>query len=297
MAATYPIIEIESESRGAIEQLGSKPKFWFRRDGHDWLFKEARESTGEDWAEKVASTIAERLGVRSHYAELAVCNGRRGCAVKSFVVPHISALVHGNEVLELTVPGYDMTVEYGQSDHTIDNIVGAIERLFPMGKERHVAATRMVGYLVLDALIGNTDRHHQNWGVLLTEVGPSGSFARIEMAPTYDHASSLGRELSDARRNMILREQSVRRYVERARGGIFASPEAKRGMSPLDVARRLALDYPELFFHWQRRLKQLPVRFWDEILACVPDGRMTDSSKLFASALLAENRSIIEELS
>ena len=45
------------------------------------------------------------------------------------------------------------------------------------------------GYLVLDAVIGNTDRHHENWGLLLrrTETGWKG-----QVAPSFDHASSLG---------------------------------------------------------------------------------------------------------
>ena len=50
-----------------------------------------------------------------------------------------------------------------------------------------------VGYLVLDALIGNTDRHEENWAVIVSESGRY-------LAPTFDHASSLGFLLSDPQR-------------------------------------------------------------------------------------------------
>jgi hypothetical protein len=47
------------------EQLGSRPKFWYRvaGDNQPWLFKYTREHTGEDWSEKIASEVAKLLGV------------------------------------------------------------------------------------------------------------------------------------------------------------------------------------------------------------------------------------------
>ena len=65
----YPILQILADWREDTEQLGSKSKFWFRRDNSDefWLFKEARYSNGivvgEDWAEKIAAEIAVLLGI------------------------------------------------------------------------------------------------------------------------------------------------------------------------------------------------------------------------------------------
>ncbi|MEG3898961.1 MULTISPECIES: hypothetical protein [unclassified Microcoleus] len=48
---------------------------------------------------------------------------------------------------------------------------------------------------MLDAWIGNTDRHHENWGFV--EVRASKTPQVIaHLAPTYDYASSLGREHS-----------------------------------------------------------------------------------------------------
>lgn len=55
MAPPYPVIHIRADSPELTEQLGSKPKFWFRMAGDDqpWLFKYTRENTGEHWAEKL----------------------------------------------------------------------------------------------------------------------------------------------------------------------------------------------------------------------------------------------------
>jgi serine/threonine protein kinase HipA of HipAB toxin-antitoxin module len=42
-----------------------------------------------------------------------------------------------------------------------------------------------LGYLMLDAWIANLDRHHENWGLVLTKDITG------HLAPSYDHASSL----------------------------------------------------------------------------------------------------------
>ncbi len=72
---------------------------------------------------------------------------------------------------------------------------------------------QLASYLVLDALIGNTDRHHENWGFLgqvLVNIDEVSEAARLvkqggyDIAPSFDHASSLGRELPDEKRIDIL---------------------------------------------------------------------------------------------
>lgn len=65
MMKPYPILILDFDSPDVIEQLGSKPKFWFRKQDDDqpWLFKYTRVNTGEDWSEKIASEIAHLLEI------------------------------------------------------------------------------------------------------------------------------------------------------------------------------------------------------------------------------------------
>lgn len=140
MPDLFPIIEALPEMRGDVEQMGSKPKFWFKHDQSNWLFKESRENTGEDWAEKIASEIAVLMGLPTHHAELAIWQGMRGCAVKSFLNPKKEVLIHGNELLGGFLDNYDKEKVRGQSDHTFENIVGVIEKLFAEGRPRRNGA-------------------------------------------------------------------------------------------------------------------------------------------------------------
>ncbi|MDG4594665.1 MAG: HipA domain-containing protein [Candidatus Contendobacter sp.] len=201
MSKTYPILVVPPDSLLADEALGSKPKFWFRRDGQRWLFKEARENTGEDWAEKVAAEIAHRLAISAADVELAECKGRRGCASRSFVATRRGEeLIHGNEILAGQVLGYDPNKRFRQNDHTLENIHKAIGKMFPSLEAHFVILRQLASYLMLDALIGNTDRHHENWGLLLhfekqQEEKQEELVISLRVAPSFDHASSLGREL------------------------------------------------------------------------------------------------------
>ena len=53
--AMYRIKKVPTDAPIALEQLGTKPKFWYYDDEFgECLFKECRSRTGDDWAEKIA---------------------------------------------------------------------------------------------------------------------------------------------------------------------------------------------------------------------------------------------------
>lgn len=59
--------------------MGSKEKFWLRlRGGQRLLVKFAREGTGEHWAEKVGTEVAQLLGIPTPQVELGI-SGARPC--------------------------------------------------------------------------------------------------------------------------------------------------------------------------------------------------------------------------
>ncbi len=55
------IVTVPENTPNATEQLGTKRKFWFQgEDSVNYLFKEARPNTGEDWSEKIAPSSLPR---------------------------------------------------------------------------------------------------------------------------------------------------------------------------------------------------------------------------------------------
>lgn len=279
----FPVLEVQPEEVISDEAMGSKTKFWFRKDQRRWLFKEARGGTGEDWAEKIAAEVARHLGLSAATVELAVYEGRLGCASLTFADRERGdVLTHGNEILAGMVLGYDRQKKFHQSDHTFDNVVAAIRKMFPVDEACRVNLTSLAGYLVLDALIGNTDRHHENWALLrkVPELVP-------QVAPTFDHASSLGRELNDARRLLLLQNGRVGDYVLRGRGAIYLRKEDLHGENPLRLVEYGAGQLAEYFMPTLRRLTQVGSPQLKEIVDSVPQARMSTPSKEFALAYMA----------
>jgi hypothetical protein len=291
-------LQVQPEERLDVEQLGSKPKFWFERDKTRWLFKEARENTGEDWAEKIASEIAAVLGVAAATVELAVFNGKLGCASRSFVNRDLGQhLIHGNELLAGTVIGYDRNKRMHQTDHTLDNIYRTIKTIFPNEKLHTEVLKKLASYLILDALIGNTDRHHENWGLLLSpEMRENSVKLTIDAAPTFDHASSLGRELRDERRINILQNKRVGEYVRAGKGGIYVDNKALHGANPLRIAEFGVRQYPQFFKPVLNSIAGLSEDQLCTIIDRVPAHRMSDQAREFARSMLSYSLSELQRL-
>ena len=196
------------------EALGTKPKRWLMdpRTGNRWLMKDCtynRRSDGtmyrkgDDWSERIANGVAGRLGLPAARTELAVDgvgDGRRfGVISKSVLaLPEDETgkeeLVDGNQLLSHPTTGRDRT---GYSISAVREALDGVRT--PSGVEGHLNAWEVfVGYLVLDAVVGNTDRHQENWAVI-------DSAGRRCLAPTFDHASCLGFLLDDEMRSSQLR--------------------------------------------------------------------------------------------
>ena len=188
----YGGVEVTKWRAGdAVEPIGTKQNCWLREEGGaSWLFKEARSEparpSGQDWAEKAVAEFAKLLGVPAATVELAHRSGKRGVISRNFVRGG-DELTHGNELLSGKDPDYPQDQ---QTNDTPGYHVGAIrDVLRPYvgrssdGLTSSSAFDGFVGYLVLDAWVNNTDRHHRNWGVIrgLTKM----------LAPSFDHASSL----------------------------------------------------------------------------------------------------------
>lgn len=276
--------------------MGSKPKFWFRYQEEMWLFKQARPATGEHWAEKVASEIAVLLKLPTHEVKIACFEGKIGCAVRSFLNKG-EVLVHGNELLAGAIQGYDKEKQRGQADHHFRNIVDAVERCFTNDSVREIMSLRLVGYFVLDALVGNTDRHHENWGVVLKPVLTPQLILQAKLAATFDHGSSLGRELREDRaRQLAADPQAMRRYIHKATGGIFDNAQARKGLSPVALVGLIAANYPQLVTPWKKRISALPTDFARPLLAGISPSCMSQTHREFVLAFLAESRTIISSL-
>lgn len=306
MPSYFPIIEVPHDAALGPEQMGTKQKFWFRHQQlGECLFKRARPATGEDWSEKLACELAEVLGVPHARYELAQQDGHPGVVSPTFV-PQEYDLIHGNELLGRVDPSYPTHVGENRylrvPEHTLAKVLATLGELslaLPLGwaapAEISSAIDVFVGFLALDAWIGNTDRHHENWAALTESRPRPGTTRALHLAPSYDHASCLGRELSDDQRarRLVSRDTrfTVEVYASKARSGLYARGEDARPLSPLDAFRLAAEQRSIAGRYWLGRLGALDERAIDEVLSRFPPSRMSEPARNFVVRLLKFNAS------
>ena len=323
----YPTVHVPRDASEKTEYVGTKEKFWFSRyppglprtpeNEERWLFKVVRVREkgplsgtypdGDDWAERVVADVAGLLGLPHADYELAVHDAESGLR-PGIVTPQLRGpgrLVEGNELIvrharveeypEVTEPGFTTVPGY-----TVALVIDVLSALgvepWPtpdLPPEVKDGADLLVGYLLLDALVWNTDRHDQNWAVFERH-------GRVPLlAPTYDHASSLGRELPDTKREARLQATTaphdLASYLAKPTSR-FHDPSGRR-LHPLGAFEHAARLRPAAAAAWLRRLSRVPTPAVARLLARVPDTRITTAGREFAARLVDSNRAALARLS
>lgn len=295
MSKEYPIIDVKSEWISRPEEMGSKEKFWHHLEddaGSQWLFKHPQKNTGQHWTEKVAAEIALILDIDHAIVELATHGMDRGSTTRSFISEGVS-LHHGNQLLEAAIGDYDKSARYHQANHTLSNIWRVLDGIFVDEEAKFRRKVQFSSYLVLDALIGNTDRHHENWGILLCREEDQW---KGRLAPSFDHASSLGRELLDEKRRRILADDRVPNYSERGRGAIYWQESDARGLSPLNLVRRGSEAYADVFRPSLTRLLEVKEEQLAAVVDPIPSSWISEPSSSFAVELMCYNLNQLQKL-
>jgi hypothetical protein len=289
----YTIFTVLKDASSQLEQLGTKSKFWYRDSDNNVLFKEGRPETGENWAEKVCCEICVLLGLPHAHYDFAVWRNHEGVITPS-IVPEGARLILGNELLARINKDYDADQRYRARQHTVGRVIAATVFpgiQMPFGWERppeiEAAADLMVGYLMLDALVSNQDRHHENWGLILSPEH------RLHIAPTFDHASSLGRNETDERRTERLTTRdagmSVGAFVQRARTPLYKAATSTRPLTTLEAYTEAAKLRPKAAEYWTSQLGRLDSSMYQGILDKVPDNLISVVARKFALKMIEEN--------
>jgi len=297
----YRIHQIDANLSEDLEQLGTKPKFWFTHERRRTLFKADNRETGEDWAEVIAAGICDLLGLPHVPYELAHDSQNN---LPGVVCPNIAAkpltLLLGNQLMVESDPDYPAGDEktYGVRQHTVSVVAKVLKTLDPppangSWQPEGVCSSAVdvfIGYVMLDTLIANQDRHHQNWGALREGK-------RSWLAPTFDHGAGLARNEPDVKRRRRLdagdRQRQMEAFAKRAKSGFYSSIEDSRTLRSHDCfAKWRNIDEAAADF-WLERLSRLQVEQFSDLIDRVPETRMTPSAKEFTLELLLTNQRLL----
>lgn len=300
MTNYYDIYNIPDNAPELPEQQGTKTKYWIHDEYRHLLFKIGRENTGENWSEKVASELCSLLGLPHANYDFAVWMGEKGVITEN-IVPSGGRLVMGNELLSEVHTTYPKDNRYGVQDHTSGRISTLLnDKRIALPKDwvspSHAinnALDVFLGYLLLDTWIANQDRHHENWGVIRCNK-------LIYLAPTYDHAASMGQNESDTKREELLttkdKGRHISHYVTKARSAIYATKSDIKPLLTIEAFQRLANKRPEAAQFWLKQLGDICPQACQTIFLKIPKTEISEVAIKFAMELLALNKQRLLEV-
>jgi hypothetical protein len=292
----FSITHIPDYKYEALEQLGTKSKFWFTDDkiGLKRLFKIGRDNTGENWVEVISAELCELLNIPHAEYEFATWSEKEGTISTNFV-PETYRLIHGNELLakvheKLSFNEYPVEAKYKVREYQLKLIILLMKNksiLMPLNYKNDNLDTAFdvfISYIMFDCLISNSDRHHENWGWIIYEN-------KIYLSPTYDHASGLGCRESDLKKQERLTSNDTRfqvqGFVKKAKTPFY---NRTKNLKTIDAFKLCAEANRDAAIYWLEQLEQLNLVTVKEIFKKIPTHLISDVSIDFAMAILEENK-------
>lgn len=204
--------------------------------------KEVIDYKFEFWSEILAFEIGTALGFKVLKYDLAIDNENIGCICESMIDSEKEELIEGVKYLQAYDNSFDPSNKIFRKEYSFQRIETTLLTL-----KIEKLLERIIEMLVFDSVIGNGDRHQENWAIvsqftpvsrtfysiegfvkrinealpnsiqkilsrfrLVPELHIAASIAtKIEFAPLYDNGSSLGRELDEARVERLLSDSDM----------------------------------------------------------------------------------------
>lgn len=205
--------------------------------GHRYLFKTAKDwKVGQLWSEFLAFQLSAPTSLRVPRCFVAVDEktGETGALVEFFYgypgdVPGLR-FTHGSDITQSVI-----TDRKRGRPHSVQYNVRLCRRYRVNDSESWWGQV-----LAFDALIGNTDRHPDNWG-LLVRLGASPRYA---MAPAFDNGTSLGYEIPEDRLPGAKDQNWFDRYVARGKHHAGWSLRPNESFPHFEMCKKFLEAYP-----------------------------------------------------
>lgn len=205
--------------------------------------KPGRDYTPENWSEVIAYELGNYFGFDVLEYNLAAYRGKVGCISKNMVRSSANELlVEGHSILSRYDDSYDPGDKNTYNMYTFDFVKNSI---VAYGMKNYVAD--FIKILVFDAIIGNSDRHQSNWGIIqasvkkeerknrLTRFIPFVQDVKMKVeteyrpAPIYDSGCCLGREHDEGKLlQMLESDEAIDKYVRKGTAELRIARDKKK---------------------------------------------------------------------
>ncbi|MBE0508678.1 MAG: hypothetical protein IBX50_18500 [Marinospirillum sp.] len=250
----YEVFPVGAREK-SLRVCPDNPPFDFCLPGHRYLFKESIKSAKHQdqprypdqyWAELIAFRIGKMMGLRLPPVFVAIDSTRNepGTLNEWFMGYSNKGderFLSGGDYMQRRIPSYDR--EKGKQ-HNLTTII-ELSRVLQRARWLNQDWLHYWGLcLCFDALIGNTDRHQENWGLIWEE---SELKARVRFTPYFDNGTSLGHELlPEKMQRMIHDHNELNAYLRRGRHQMRWTANDQQRLPLIGGITRYCNQYPEI---------------------------------------------------
>lgn len=267
---------------GASEGSGRSDKDWLinNETKEIGLFKYTKsDKTTEHVSEKLASNLAGLLGIECAKIEIGKYNSRIG-SMSYLINTKTEILIEGIYLINKKYPNYDSLTMY---DNVIEEYY-SLEMILESLDEYNLR-NDFLKILILDFLIGNTDRHQNNWAVL--ECGNS-----IRICPIYDNGSSLCCYFKEENLDFYLGNDKVRFNSivnSKSKSRIRINKKLKKEPTHFEMLEYIKLNYGECVIDLIRIINEnITEVALDEIMSSYTEDSISVKRKLLIKKFLLE---------
>lgn len=187
---------------------------------HRYQFKQSRRAYPDQfWAEIVAYRLGLLTGVPVPPAYPAWDSRNDVCGALiewfyGYVERPSEGFLSGGLFMKAAIRDYDMKRGQQHNFATIEILCNTLARRQTNPISMHESWPQdWARILTFDALIGNTDRHHENWGLIIDRARTGQTNTRL--APAFDNGTSLGHERFEQAFRNFESATDLERYVAR----------------------------------------------------------------------------------
>lgn len=246
-------IESKNYNEGAREKsliiCPAACKFEFCITNNWYLFKETmkkikdpKEARYSDqyWAEIVAFYIGRLMNVSVPRTFVAINSetGEPGALIEWFGYDCTS--VAGGAYMQQMIPEYDR--EKGKQ-HNMLSVIKLCKTLVNSGKLKAGWEIYWACCLCFDALIGNTDRHQENWKILWKKN--NNEDLEGQFSPVFDNGTSLGHEIFPAKFHLVNDKTWLKRYINRGTHHMRWDKDDKVKLHFFEGVEKFCTKYPK----------------------------------------------------
>ncbi len=215
----------------ALNPTGSRDKLWLADVDVTgfFLFKESKlRYPWEFWTEIIAFEFGKLLDVAVPRTRPAVRSGICGALIDYIPAMKIEKVKQGPVVqqLEVMFEGGEWILEV---DPTFDRKKGEKHNICQIEQLLNKSELReFIRFLIFDAIIGNTDRHQDNWALVCPSAGGGKKLPVHRLAPAYDNAAGLANNILESNLpKYIQNENALAKFIGKGEQHLRWSEDGK----------------------------------------------------------------------